>query len=91
MTKTKIVCIGDSLTEGYGLDKNMAWPALLQNRLNITVVNSGISGDTTSGMLARFYPDVIQHRPTHVIISINRPANCFFNTHIKRFENIMSL
>lgn len=50
-----ILCFGDSITAGYGLDdSNDAFPAILQQKidslnLNYTVVNSGLSGETTSG------------------------------------------
>jgi acyl-CoA thioesterase-1 len=53
-TKT-ILCFGDSITAGYGLeDINDAYPALLQQKidslgLNYTVINSGLSGETTAG------------------------------------------
>jgi len=52
----EIVFLGDSLTEGYGLDFSEAYPALLKERLagrGLTMVNAGISGDTTSGGLGR--------------------------------------
>lgn len=68
MIETKIVCMGDSLTEGYGLDPAQRWTNLLQEDIGIECINSGISGDTTAGMLARFYPMVIAHQPTHVIL-----------------------
>ena len=64
----KIVCHGDSLTEASDLDKNYTWPALVENMLNLQVANSGIGGDTSGGMLSRFYPDVVQRRPDMVII-----------------------
>lgn len=53
-----ILAFGDSLTEGYGLEKSASYPALLQKRLDekgyqYRVVNAGISGDTTSGGLNR--------------------------------------
>ena len=53
-----IVCLGDSLTAGYGLGVNEAWPALLQSMLveagvSADVVNAGVSGDTTAGGLRR--------------------------------------
>ena len=57
-TKT-IVCFGDSITAGYGLDDNSdAYPAVLQQKidalnLNYTVVNSGVSGETTAGGKSR--------------------------------------
>jgi acyl-CoA thioesterase-1 len=49
-----ILAFGDSLTEGYGLDKAQSYPSLLQERLqekgyNYRVVNAGISGDTSAG------------------------------------------
>ncbi|WP_027391475.1 arylesterase [Aquimarina latercula] len=58
LTKT-ILCFGDSLTAGYGLDDiNDAYPAILQNRLDslglaYTVINSGLSGETTAGGKSR--------------------------------------
>lgn len=53
-----ILFFGNSLTAGYGLDTEEAFPALIQNRLdslgfNYTVINSGLSGETTSGGLNR--------------------------------------
>lgn len=53
-----LLCLGDSLTAGYGLDESEAWPALLQRRLDRElpgwkVVNAGVSGDTTAGALQR--------------------------------------
>ena len=63
-----IVCHGDSLTEGADVDQNDSWPARVEKELNIQIVNSGISGDTTGGLLSRFYHDVIPHRPDIVII-----------------------
>ena len=67
-TLKKIVCLGDSLTEGYNIDRKTRWTKLLSNHLNIVIINSGISGDTTAGMLARFQCDVVVHKPSHLII-----------------------
>jgi acyl-CoA thioesterase I len=64
----KMVCIGDSLTEGLGVPKMNAWPGVLQNELAVETINKGISGDTSFGMLARFYHDVLTNNPTHVMI-----------------------
>ena len=54
----RVVVLGDSITAGYGLDAQSAYPALLQKKinaagLNYTVINAGVSGDTTSGGLRR--------------------------------------
>src|SRR5690606_21430621 len=54
-----ILCFGDSITAGYGLDDaDDAYPALLQQKidslnLDYTVINSGVSGETTAGGKSR--------------------------------------
>jgi acyl-CoA thioesterase-1 len=53
-----VLVLGDSLAAGYGVDPNEAYPALLQKKmdeagLNFTVVNGGVSGDTSAGGLRR--------------------------------------
>lgn len=58
-TSKTILFFGDSLTAGYGLDDvNEAFPALIQKTidslsLNYTVINSGVSGETTAGGRSR--------------------------------------
>jgi acyl-CoA thioesterase-1 len=56
--KMRIVILGDSITAGYGLDPQEAYPALLQRKIDAaglpyTVSNAGVSGDTTAGGLRR--------------------------------------
>lgn len=68
MPITKLVCLGDSLTEGYNIDMSQRWTELLKKEVVYPIINSGISGDTTTGMLSRFRADVYNHRPSHVII-----------------------
>ena len=58
-----MVCIGDSLTEGTDIPAGHTWPALVSNALNLDVINCGIGGDTTQGMLSRFYPEVVGRKP----------------------------
>jgi acyl-CoA thioesterase-1 len=53
-----IVALGDSLTAGFGVAAEEAWPALVDARLRregrpYRVVNAGVSGDTTAGGLRR--------------------------------------
>lgn len=54
-SKKTILCFGDSITAGYGLDDiNDAYPAIIQSKidslgLSYEVVNSGLSGETTAG------------------------------------------
>jgi acyl-CoA thioesterase-1 len=54
----RLMALGDSLTAGYGLADGEAFPARLQQELAgrgyaVTVLNAGVSGDTTAGGLAR--------------------------------------
>lgn len=54
----QIVAFGDSLSAGYQLPANDAFPAQLQAALkakghNVSVLNAGVSGDTSTGGLAR--------------------------------------
>ena len=53
-----VLFFGDSITAGYGLDPEQAFPALIQERadslgLPVRVVNAGVSGETSAGGLAR--------------------------------------
>lgn len=67
-----IVCFGDSITAGYGLDDtNDAFPALIQQKidslgLNYTVINSGVSGETTAGGKSRI--DWIIKQPVDIFL-----------------------
>jgi acyl-CoA thioesterase-1 len=54
----RVAVLGDSLTAGYGLAADQAFPARLEAALrqrgcNVSVTNAGVSGDTTAGGLAR--------------------------------------
>lgn len=56
-TKT-ILFFGDSITAGYGIDSENAFPALIQSKLdslnyNYRAVNAGLSGETSAGGLRR--------------------------------------
>lgn len=64
----RIICHGDSLTEGKDIEAAYRWSSLLQNALGIEVINTGIGGDTTAGLLSRFATDVIPHKPDAVIL-----------------------
>jgi len=53
-----ILCLGDSLTEGYGVDMEVAYPALMEAEIKkkgfpYKVVNAGISGSTTASAAGR--------------------------------------
>lgn len=57
-SRPRIAVLGDSLTAGYGVNPDEAYPALLQQRLDAAgfkyqIVNAGVSGDTSAGGLSR--------------------------------------
>ena len=71
-----IMIVGDSLSAGYGIQPQQGWVHLLQKRLEQQypkqhkVVNASVSGETTSGALARL-PKLLQtHRPDVVVIEL---------------------
>ena len=69
-----IVAFGDSLTYGYGIDREYSYPSQLQKELdeleyNIKVYNSGLSGETTTAALNRV-EWVLQLNPDIVILTI---------------------
>lgn len=62
-----LLAVGDSLTAGYGLPVSAALPAVVEGLLrreglDVRIVNAGVSGDTTSGGLARL-PWLLEERP----------------------------
>ena len=70
-----ILVFGDSLSAGYGIRQDDAWPALLaqrlkQQRLDYNVVNASISGETTSGGRARLAAALDKYAPAIVIIAL---------------------
>lgn len=54
-----ILFIGDSLTEGFGIDKDKAYPKLIQEILKsnhqkeVDILNAGVSGSTTASAVSR--------------------------------------
>lgn len=66
-----ILFFGDSLTAGYGLSTEEAFPALVEKRINekekrCKVINAGLSGETSAGGLARI--DWILRQPIDIFI-----------------------
>ncbi|ELV8625579.1 multifunctional acyl-CoA thioesterase I/protease I/lysophospholipase L1 [Vibrio cidicii] len=71
----KILILGDSLSAGYNMPAEQAWPSLLPDVLktygkDVQVINASISGDTTGNGLARL-PDLLTtHSPDWVLIEL---------------------
>jgi acyl-CoA thioesterase-1 len=70
-----IVVVGDSLSAGYGIARDAAWPSLLAKRLaerksDYSVVNASISGETSAGGRARIGDLLARHSPEIVIVAL---------------------
>lgn len=70
-----IVVVGDSLSAGYGIARDAAWPSLLARRLaerksDYSVVNASISGETSAGGRARIDALLERHTPDIVIVAL---------------------
>lgn len=67
----RILFFGDSITAGHGIDKDKAFPALIQQKIdsldwNFKVVNGGLSGETSAGGLRRI--DWMLRQPVSVFV-----------------------
>jgi len=70
-----LLILGDSLSAGYGMDREKSWVNLLDIRLkeyghSFRILNSSISGDTTQGGLSRLPRLIDRYRPVIVIIEL---------------------
>jgi acyl-CoA thioesterase I len=70
-SRKTILFFGDSITAGYGIDEQEAFPALIQNRLDSLglpwrAVNAGLSGETSAGGLRRI--DWLLRQPVDILV-----------------------
>jgi acyl-CoA thioesterase-1 len=72
-----VLCLGDSLTEGFEIDTSSAWPALLDQRLKekfgpeAGAINAGISGATSASGPSRLkFILKSPKKPTHMILAL---------------------
>ncbi|MDR6956388.1 acyl-CoA thioesterase-1 [Pseudomonas brassicacearum] len=70
-----VLIVGDSISAAFGLDTRQGWVTLLEQRLKAEgfddkVVNASISGDTSSGGLARLPALLSAHKPDLVILEL---------------------
>ncbi|MCQ8116182.1 arylesterase [Methylomonas rosea] len=70
-----IVVLGDSISAGYGIEVQLGWVALLQNKLtdlhgSYVISNESISGDTSAGGLARLEQILTRHKPDILLVEL---------------------
>ena len=71
-----VIFLGDSLTAGFGLPADQAFPALVEQALrgkgrSVRVVNAGVSGDTTTGGLERVAV-LMEQKPSVLVVGLGR-------------------
>ncbi|MEE4296492.1 MAG: arylesterase [Wenzhouxiangella sp.] len=66
----RLLILGDSLSDAYGMPRESGWSALLQDRLGdqMEVINASISGETTAGGLTRIEGLLNQHEPERLLV-----------------------
>lgn len=73
-TKTVLI-MGDSLSAGYGIAQQSAWPVIIGQRITqakipYAVANASISGETTAGGRSRIDAELARHKPAVVVIEL---------------------
>ena len=74
--KTESLLIyGDSISAGYGMSKDKQWSVILQEKinkenLNFKIINSSISGETTSGGLVRIRQTIKSIKPDYLLLEL---------------------
>lgn len=64
----RILFLGDSLTYGFAMPREQAWPALCAGQAGAEVVNRAVNGNTTGGMLAVLSRELSVHSPDVVFL-----------------------
>ena len=70
-----LLILGDSISAGYGINQKDNWVSVLQSKFDndgtsIKLINSSVSGDTTSGGLQRLRRDLKKFDPDYVLIEL---------------------
>ena len=71
----KLLILGDSISAGFGLKESENWVQILEDSVNssglqLKIINSSISGDTTIGGLSRIENDLVTHEPNYVLVEL---------------------
>ena len=71
----KLLILGDSISAGFGLKESENWVQILEDSVNssglqLKIINSSISGDTTIGGLSRIENDLATHEPNYVLVEL---------------------
>ncbi len=72
---TKLLIYGDSISAGYGMDKDKQWSKelqriLIEEKISLTIINKSLSGETTGGGLSRLEKIIDNFKPSYILIEL---------------------
>ena len=72
---TKLLIYGDSISAGYGMDKDKQWSKelqriLIEEKISLTITNKSLSGETTGGGLSRLEKIIDNFKPSYILIEL---------------------
>ena len=72
---TILLVYGDSISAGYGMDKDKQWSEelkriLIEEKINIKIINKSLSGETTGGGLSRLKNIINSAQPSYILIEL---------------------
>lgn len=88
---TKVLAFGDSITYGYGVDKEKNYPSQLSSLLQTEVINAGVNGEVTSEGLKRLPSVLEKYKPQILIICHGGNDIIRRKSLIKAKENIAAM
>ena len=73
--KSSLLIYGDSISAGYGMDKDKQWSEILkfifqENNLSLNVFNRSVSGETTGGGLTRIEDTLNELNPSYMLLEL---------------------
>jgi acyl-CoA thioesterase I len=72
---TNLLVYGDSISAGYGMDKDKQWSEelqkiLVEEKISLTIINKSLSGETTGGGLSRLEKIIDNSKPSYILIEL---------------------
>ena len=77
--QVNLLIYGDSISAGYGMDKDKQWSEELQKilteaKINIEITNKSLSGETTGGGLSRLERVLDNSKPSYICLLYTSPS-----------------
>ena len=94
--KSSLLIYGDSISAGYGMDKDKQWSEILkfifqENNLSLNVFNRSVSGETTGGGLTRIEDTLNELKPSYMLLELGGNDALRGYPPRKIFENLVKI